>query len=158
MCKQVELLGSIIILALLSAVLLPFIARGLRQARIDTCAQNLRILHRTGLAYATANGGWPDRTGEDLWKSFARTNPPLLKDEALEVLVCPVLESGCAAGETDYRGPTVPWKELASAAPVAADKPDNHGDDEGGCVLYKDGRVVELERQEWKDIASRLSP
>lgn len=158
MCRQAELLGFVLIVGILSGVALPLLSRGIRSAQVRTCAQNLRILHRTGSAYAATQQAWPDSTGEDLWKTFTRTTPPLLKDDALEVLVCPVLGSDALPGETDYRGPRVPWNKLALTDPLAADKPGNHGEESGGCVLYKDGRVEELDDAAWKALASRLSP
>ena len=45
--------------------------------------------------------------------------------------------------------------------PLGADKPGNHGEQYGGNVLYKDGRVEELTLDDlnWSDIASsKLSP
>lgn len=157
MCRQAELLGFVLIVALVSGLALPLVSRGIRSAQVRTCAQNLRILHRTGSAYAATQQAWPDSTGEELWKTFTRTTPPLLKDEAVEVLVCPVLGSDSSPGETDYRGPRMPWKSLAPNDPLAADKPGNHGES-GGCMLYKDGRVEEVDDAAWKAVASRLSP
>jgi hypothetical protein len=159
MClRQAEMFGSVIVLGVVSAILLPLVARGVRTTQVRSCAQNLRILQRTGAAYAATHRAWPAATGENLWLSFTRTTPPLLKEEALEVLVCPVLGNEPAPDLTDYRGPKAPWLDLAPSAPLAADKPGNHGEDVGGCVLYKDGRVEEHDGEAWKAIASRLSP
>lgn len=118
-------------------------------------------LYKLGTVYASMHKGeWPDVHGEELWLSFTRTNPPLIEPERHSILACPVLGEDRGPGETHYRAPRVPWKKLNAGEPLGGDKPGNHGEDYGGNVLMKDGRVEELGLKDplWKQCQDLLRP
>jgi len=139
----IEISLVILVIALLAAILLPPLCGPKPHMQ---CANHLRQLYTLGTVYASMHKGeWPDVSGEELWLSFTRTNPPLIALEERSILYCPILGDERGSGETDYSGPGMPWKKLGLGEAVGGDKPGNHGEQEGGYVLYKDGRVVEVE-------------
>ena len=153
-----EVLILIILVGILGTLLIPW--RGPGEARRVACANNLSRLYRLASVYAsTHRGEWP-ATGEDPWLLLARTKPPLIEPEQIDVLHCPVRGEAAVAGRTDYRGPKVPWTQLGAGDPVAADKDGNHGKNEAGNILLKDGSLIEARPQDpiWRQCASKLSP
>lgn len=159
----VEMLVVIVIIGVLASLLLPIIGSAIRQTKVVACQNNLGQLYKLGTIYATSHkGSWPSGKGEDLWLSLRRMVPPLIATEHAAVLHCRVTaaEDELSVDETNYRGPLVSFGKLKEVAPLAADKDGNHGEQYGGNVLYKDGRVEEhpLDSEKWIDLATTLSP
>jgi type II secretory pathway pseudopilin PulG len=155
-----EVIVILAVIAILAALLLPPLEPGMRQARKMSCANNLRQLHQLAIHHSSTHPGeWPTLTAGGLWMDFTRTTPPLLEGVDLEVLVCPV-NGEPIIGSCDYRAPGLPWTSLSPKDIVAADKPGNHGEKEGGHVLRKDGSAQEsgLQDELWKECARRLFP
>jgi len=157
-----EVLAVIIVIMLLSALLLPpMCGSGLRKAKQTACASNLQQLYQLGTVYAsTHKGEWPKSTGEDLWLSFTKTVPPLVRPDELLIFACPVRGEDPEPGECQYLGPRIPWNQLKPGDPLAADKEGNHGEEYGGNVLFKDGSVMEYGSSDarWKKCREVLSP
>src|SRR6185503_12317310 len=104
-----EYVGLGILFLLLVSVLVP-IAWHPKPGRDHRCANNLRQLYKLGTVYAASHGGeWPDGEGEELWRAFTKTTPPLVFPEELELLACPIQEDGYGPGIVDYRGPRGRW-------------------------------------------------
>lgn len=159
----VELLVVIVIIGILAGLLLPIIGRALHQAKVTTCQSNLGQLYKLGTIYSsTRKGNWPSAKGEDLWLSLRRMVPPLIEREHAAILHCKVTTDDGELGdeETNYRGPLVSYSKLGTVDPLGADKAGNHGEQYGGNVLYKDGRVEEhpLDSDKWTELSSKLSP
>jgi hypothetical protein len=142
-----EVCVIVIVISILAALLVPGLHEpGIGHPRRVACANNLMQLYKLGTVYSsTHKGQWPDLSGDELWLSFTKTTPPLIPPEYAEILACPWREEDCAPGQTDFFGPRVPWKKLGPGDPLGGDKPGNHGEQEGGFVLFKDGRVEEVD-------------
>jgi len=157
----VELLVVIVIIGILAGLLLPVINEALLRAKIVTCTNNQQQLYKLGTVYASSHkGSWPSAKGDDLWLSLRRMVPPLIEADHADILHCKVMDPELSVDETNYRGPVVPFARLGNCDPLGADKPGNHGDQRGGCVLYKDGSVQEhdLSDPKWEACATKLSP
>jgi prepilin-type N-terminal cleavage/methylation domain-containing protein len=157
----VELLVVIVIIGILAGLLLPVIGHAIFQAKVAACLNNQQQLYKLGTVYASSHkGSWPSAKGEDLWLSLRRMVPPLIEGEQAKILHCMVLDPELTEEETNYRGPVVTFAKVGAVEPLGADKPGNHGDQHGGCVLYKDGsvQVRELADPKWEECASKLSP
>ncbi len=157
----VELLVVIVIISVLAGLLLPIIGSATRRTHLVTCASHLSQLYKVAVSYSTSHQGrWPAAKGEDLWLSFRTMSPPLLGGEHLKVLCCPVKGLPEVPEGTDYRGPLGSVNSLKAWDPVGADKPGNHGEEEGGHVLRMDGGVQEcaLDEALWQDALHKLSP
>ena len=141
-----ELLVSIVGISLLAFFLLPPITRSVQVARRQSCANNLRQLYRLGTTYAsTHDGQWSDATGSGLWRSFAKTSPPLIDQDDLEVLICPLQTEEPIKGRCDYLGPRKTASPLKPGEALGACTHGRHDGDTHGSVLLKDGRVKEYE-------------
>jgi prepilin-type N-terminal cleavage/methylation domain-containing protein len=157
----VELLVVIVIIGILSSLLIPAIIHAIFTTNVTACASNQRQLYQLGTVYATTHkGNWPSARGEELWLSLRRMVPPLIEENHAGVLACHVKGGELAPGETDFRGPALPWSKIGAADPIGADKVGNHGDDHGGNVLLRDGSVQNYEKTDpkWEDCATKLSP
>jgi prepilin-type N-terminal cleavage/methylation domain-containing protein len=157
----VELLVVIVIIGILSSLLIPAIVSSIRTTKITACASNQRQLYQLGTVYATSHkGNWPSARGEELWLSLRRMVPPLIEEGHAGVLACPLKGESLGPDETDFRGPALPWSKIGAADPIGADKVGNHGDDDGGNVLLRDGSVQTYEKLDpkWVDLAGKLSP
>jgi prepilin-type N-terminal cleavage/methylation domain-containing protein len=160
----VEMLVVIVIIGVLASLLLPIIGHAIRQTKVLACQNNLGQLYKLGTVYAsTHKGNWPSAKGEDLWLSLRRMVPPLIEAEHAGILHCKVTtdDGELSVDETNYRGPLVSFNKLGTVDPLGADKAGNHGEQYGGNVLYKDGRVEELPLDDvkWSEAASsKLSP
>ncbi|MBI3856017.1 MAG: type II secretion system protein [Planctomycetes bacterium] len=153
-----ELIAVIAVIFILALLFVPSTCRPPRETR---CANNLRQLHTVGLVYASMHGGqWLETRGEDLWLSFTRTTPPLIEAEHAAVLHCKVMDEVLGEDETSYRGPLVSYSRVGAVDPLGADKPGNHGENYGGNVLFKDGRVEEFDLRDslWKKCDDLLRP
>jgi hypothetical protein len=141
---SVELIILIVVLGLASAVTVPALLRGSRNAVVARCEANLKAL---GEAVAASPPGAPDK-GEAYWERLAasaKLNP--------EVLVCPL--SG-----RRYRGPSEDPSRLPPNGIVGGDAPGSHGPGEGGHVLLKSGEVRACRERDplWRAAADSLSP
>jgi prepilin-type N-terminal cleavage/methylation domain-containing protein len=160
----VELLVVIVIISVLAGLLIPVINHALFRGRVVTCQNNLSQLYKLGTIYSSSHkGNWPAAKGEELWLSLRKAVPPLIAKEHAAILHCKVTASDgeLSSEETNYRGPLVSFAKLDAVDPLGADKPGNHGEQYGGNMLFKDGRVEEypLDDPQWSDSASsKLSP
>jgi prepilin-type N-terminal cleavage/methylation domain-containing protein/prepilin-type processing-associated H-X9-DG protein len=157
----VEMLVVIVIISILAGLLLPVIVHVLHRVRVANCAHNLKQLYAAGQVYATSHkGNWPPGRGDELWISFQQGHPPLLEAKQAELCLCPVKQDSDRRGETDYRGPLLPWLKYRAVDPIGGDKPGNHGEGRGGNILLCDGSVHEMEADDavWLDTLGKLSP
>lgn len=157
----VELLVVIVIIGVLASLLLPVIGHAIFRAKVTTCLNNQTQLYKLGTIYASSHkGSWPTAKGEDLWLSLRRMVPPLIEADHAAILHCMVLDDEHGVDETNYRGPVVTFSRVGAVDPLGADRVGNHGDQYGGNVLFKDGRVEEfdLNHPKWEDCATKLSP
>lgn len=157
----VELLVVIVIIGILMALLLPAISRAIREARVRTCASNLRQLYSMLHIYASKNRGfWPTEQGEAFWLKFQNMTPPLIDPSMADLYFCPMLGDIRGVGSTDYRGPARRVVDLGDGDPIGADKPGNHGLSEGGNVIRLSGDVQPYELNDllWLTCATGLSP
>ena len=147
----VELLVVIVIIGILAALLLPSIARAIRNAKVTACASNLRSLWQNQMNYQIQFGGrmksMPNLTGSQFWIALSTTQPPLIDQTEQEIYLCSV-KGDSNLGDIDYFGPGNPVNRLAGGAPVGCDDPQNHQegsstDGSGGNVLRKSGDVLE---------------
>lgn len=149
-----------IVVAILAALITPCIHPPGGCGQGNRCANNLRQLYQLSVIYASQNHGeWPDTAKDDLLATFTRPRPPLIPEEEMEMLLCP-MRGEPEIGTCDYRSPKVPWKSLAANDPVLADKPDNHAPGKAINVVLKDGSVVEAKPGEplWKLCEEKLGP
>ena len=157
----VELLVVIVIIGILAGLIIPVITHAIFRTKVTTCMHNQQQLYKLGTVYASSHkGSWPSAKGEDLWLSLRRMVPPLIEADHAVILHCMVLDPELTVDETNYRGPTVSFAKLGICDPLGADKIGNHGEQHGGCVLYKDGSVQEhdLASIKWEECATKLSP
>ncbi len=145
----VELLVVIVIIGILAALLLPSIARAIHNAKVTSCANNLRQLWTMEMNYSISHGGrmkaMPRETGSAFWQALSTTQPPLIEPSQQEIYLCSVKGDG-NLGDIDYFGPGMPIGKLAGGDPVGCDDPANHaeGSETGsGNVLRKSGDVME---------------
>jgi prepilin-type N-terminal cleavage/methylation domain-containing protein len=144
----VELLVVIVIIGILAALLLPQIARAIRNARVTGCASNLKSLWGSQFNYAAQygrpNGIMPTTTGKNFWLKLKQTPKPLI--DRYEPFFCPLSGDEIKQGECSFRGPISNVNKVEDKDPVGADNnqpQNNHGDGEGGNVLTKMGDVSE---------------
>ena len=157
----VELLVVIVIIGVLASLLLPVIGQAIFRTKVAACSSNLQQLYKLGTIYATSHkGSWPPAKGEDLWLSLRRMVPPLIEAEHSAILSCGVRDEELGPDETHFRGPAVPFSRLGAVDPLGGDKPGNHGEQYGGNILFKDGRVEEFEKLhlKWEEASTKLSP
>src|SRR5262245_50494773 len=123
----IELMVVITIIGILAALLFPAIKEVMFQAHVRACANNLKELYGLQMSYMVRNKGHlPGETGGEFWLKLAKISPPLLADEQLEILSCPVSGTGAAPGKVQYRGP-VDDANLGGTGPVGADLIAAHG-------------------------------
>jgi len=157
----VELLVVIVIIGILAGLIIPVITHAIFRTKVTTCLHNQQQLYKLGTVYSSSHkGSWPSGKGEDLWLSLRRLVPPLIEADHAIILHCMVMDPELGIDETNYRGPNVSFARLGICDPLGADKVGNHGDQHGGCVLYKDGSVLEheLSSPKWEECATKLSP
>ncbi len=141
----VELLVVIVIIGILAALLLPAIARAIRNAKVTGCLNNLSQLWKMEHNYMVQFGGsgkcLPSETGGQFWTKLSTVTPPLIDNSLKDIYACPVKSQPPATGSTDYRGPSGNVNLYADGEAVGADKAGQHGEGEGGNVLRKSGDV-----------------
>ncbi len=160
----VELLVVIVIIGILASLLLPAVARALKQAKKTNCAANIRSLWQSMYNYMNQYGGsnklMPVETGGNFWLKLTRT-PKALVDK-MEIYFCPVAGNEPAPDVTDFRGPSGNVNKFDEKDPVGADKnqpENNHGANEGGNVLLKLGSVQEYQESDpvWIEANSKTA-
>lgn len=157
----VELLVVIVIISILAGLIIPAIIAAQIGARKLACANNLAQLYKLAVSYSVSHQGrWPAGRGEELWASYRSLVPPLLGGDHLQLPFCPVKGVPEHLEGSDFRGPAGPVNRLKPWDPVGADKPGNHGDEEGGNVLRMDGGVQECSLTDamWQDCLHKLAP
>ncbi len=142
----VELLVVIVIIGILAALLLPAIARAIRNAKVTGCANNLSQMWKMMGNYMVQFGGsqkkMPEEIGKDFWLKLNKTTPPLIDTSLGDIYACPLSGSGGIAASS-YRGPktNINSASYGDGDPVGADQATNHGTNEGGNVIRKSGDV-----------------
>jgi prepilin-type N-terminal cleavage/methylation domain-containing protein len=135
----VELLVVIVIIGILAGLLLPQIARAIRQARVTGCASNLRSLWQSQIVWASQYGGasksMNPSTGAAFWLRLQEGERPVIN--RYEVFFCPVGGDEIGPGRTSFLGPRLNVNKMADSDPVGACR--HEGD--GGNVLSKMGDV-----------------
>ena len=157
----VELLVVIVIIGILMALLLPAIVKAIHETKVRSCANNLKQFYSMLHVYGTKHrGNWPTETGEAFWLKFQEMTPPLIDPSMMEIYYCHVLGDIRGLGSTDYRGPGGRVVDIGDGDPLGADKPDNHGQGEGGNVLRKSGDVQPYAESDtmWTTAAGSLVP
>jgi hypothetical protein len=156
--------GGFCLLGILPALLLPAIARAIRNAKVTRCVNNLAQLYKMQHNYAAQYGG-PDRlmpiqTGGQFWLHLNTMTPPLIDSTLADIYACPMEGNLNAPGTTDYRGPALNVNRMADGDPIGADKVGNHGPREGGNVIRKSGDVVPVSASDplWMLAESKTSP
>ena len=140
----VELIILIVVVGLASAVTVPALLRGSRNAVVARCEANLKAL---GKAMAQSTHHSKD-LGTAYWDRIA-ADAKLAPD----VLSCPF------SGKR-YRGPSQDPSRLPAHGYVAGDAPGSHGEGEGGHVLLKSGEIRAYRERDpqWKATADALAP
>lgn len=84
----------------------------------------------------------PTETGKDFWLKLSQTVPPIVDATVGDIYGCPRAGDGGIANPS-YRGAkfNVNSAAFGDGDPVGADRPANHGANNGGCVLRKAGSV-----------------
>lgn len=148
----VELLVVIVIIGVLAALLLPAIARAIRQAKVTNCVNNLAQLWRMQNIYMSRFGQrqklYPIETGKAFWFKLTSVTPALVDSTQSDIFDCPLtsLQPGYGT-ESEYWGPakSVGDPTYGEGDPVGCDDPENHsvGGVDGGVVLRKSGDAGE---------------
>jgi len=150
----VELLVVIVIIGILAALLLPAIARAIRNAKLTRCTNNLaqlyKMMHNYMAQYGGANKEMPTQTGSGFWTYLNTMTPPMIDNTLASgsgsIYACPLEAVAGAAGTTDYRGPSnnINTNAFGDGDAIGSDKPNNHHPTgaEGGNVIRKSGDVL----------------
>lgn len=156
----VELLVVIVIIGILAALLLPAIAKAIREARIASCKSNMGQLWKMQAVYMSRYGGtgaiMPTQTGDDFWlvlSSEAAPKVALIGETGLDLFICPLSGNTPTvtglSGHCDYRGPEENIAFYGDGDVVGADGYNlgglnsgerNHNDDQFN-VLRRSGDV-----------------
>lgn len=127
--------AGILVLGLLYGVYMFVGQRGFAgEAYKEVCRENLKELFEGVGNYESEVGQIPERTGSGFWIEIAR------HAESPELLMCPAAMFGDFEENVPYRGPAVPWSQVARDGIVACDRARSHKD--GLTVLLKDGRIL----------------
>lgn len=145
----VELLIVIVIIAILMALIIPTVMRGLAQAQVTSCNNNLRELHKCVILYMTRFGGSqklpPPTTGRALWNRVLSDPTDTLggnQGYTHALLGCPVLGNKNANG--DYYGPiTNAWGARTQESYVGSDRAANHAGANGDCSVVRKNSQIE---------------
>ena len=166
----VELLVVIVIIGILAALLLPAIARAIRNAKATRCTNNLaqlyKMMHNYSAQYGGADKTMPTTTGGQFWLFLNSMTPPMIDNTlasgSSNIYSCPLEANPNAVGSTDYRGPVtnVNAATVAGGDPIGADKVGNHGTNEGGNVIRKSGDVLTVSTSDpmWTNANTKTIP
>jgi len=168
----VELLVVIVIIGVLAAMLLPAIARAIRNSRIAKCANNMKQLWVMQQNYMAQFGGadklYPQDTGSMFWLKLTTVTPalidPSLASGSNSIYDCPIETAPTPPGTSKYRGPSSDINGVATpfgdGDPVGADVDGNHGASEGGNVLRKSSDVMHVPPTDalWTAAATKTAP
>ena len=160
----VELLVVIVIIGILAALLLPAIARAIRNAKMTACSNNLSQLFKMQTNYMVTFGGsfksMPSETCGSFWIKLTQVSPPLIDATLKDIFACSVKGTGVTFGVTDYRGPNGNINTFGDGDAIGADKLNNHGTGEGGNVLRRSGDVTIVAASDtlWTQAASKTCP
>lgn len=161
----VELLVVIVIIGILAALLLPAIARAIRNAKVTACINNLSQLWKQMHNYMVQYGGtmksMPSESGGGFWLKMTTITPPLIDQSLKDIFNCPVWGQAIPWGQTRYQGPAGNVNSFLDGDPVGRDWPDNHGGAaEGGNVLRKSGDVLTVTANDpvWIAAGTKTTP
>jgi len=115
------------------------------KAKEKSCADKLGQLWVLETTYMGQFGGrtksMPDASGPAFWLALSKTQPPLIEESELDILVCPLSGKQAKPGFTTYRGPAQWLGKLEWDDPVGCCEPGHHPDGTI-TVLKKNGLVV----------------
>ena len=162
----VELLVVIVIIGILAALLLPAIARAIRNAKLTACTNNLAQLwkmeHNYTVQFSCGTGDMPDSTVGAFWLKLIQTSPPLIDNSLKDILSCPAI-APAAPGTTAYMGPGTNINgegNFQDADPVGADKNGNHTGQDALNVIRKSGDVLSVSTTDtlWATVLAKCAP
>jgi prepilin-type N-terminal cleavage/methylation domain-containing protein len=163
----VELLVVIVIIGILAALLLPAIARAIRNSKVTRCCNNLSQLWKMEYNYSVQYGGtnkeFPVDTCAQFWIRLTQPGTVLIDQSLKDIFACPLEGNTNAWQTTDYRGPNANVNAIANFGdgdPTGSDRNANHGTNEGGNVLRKSGDVTTVGSGDslWQLAANKLCP
>jgi hypothetical protein len=132
----------ILSLCVLSTILLGS-CKGEKGKQTD-CSSNLHKLWMMQNSYMVKHGGarkaMPSETGPAFWLALCKTDPPLLTDDQLDLLVCSASGEKPRKGFTNYWGPAKNVNMLPDGAVVGCCPPGCHANGVV-CALRKSGDV-----------------
>jgi type II secretory pathway pseudopilin PulG len=143
---MVELLVVIVIIGAVAALLIPAIAKAVRNARMTTCLNNLVQLWKMQHNYMVQFGAgeMPLETGGAFWTKLTQTTPPMIDASGKDIFTCQLISTPLPYGQTNYMGPGSNVNQegaYGDADPVGCDKAANHSAEDGYNVLRKSGDV-----------------
>ena len=125
----VELLVVIVIIAILAALLLPAIAKAIRQARITACGNNLQQLWKMQNIYMARYGGVQkimptiaEGSGMGFWTFLNDDAIMLIEDSNIDIFFCPLSGTQVVSGQSDYAGPLENVNAMGDGFVVGLDK------------------------------------
>ncbi len=160
----VELLVVIVIIGILAALLLPAIAKAIRNGKLASDANNLKQLWTMQANYMAQFGGrakqMPSQTGGAFWIQLTLTTPALIDASLSDIFDCTISPTQPSPGSTEYRGPSADVNSHGDGDPVGADGVGSHGSGEGGIVLRKSGDVMTYSESDpiWIAAGTKCTP
>ena len=146
----VMVLTSVVVMAILGAILLPALAKSKAEAQNTRCKNYLKQIGVASIGiYANKTGSLPPAGGNEFFQVLFASNT--LTDPT--VYICPSDKSGSnsayfglgafGAANTSYWGRKTPYGEFESKEPLAADESIAHHVANINA-LYQDGHVVSV--------------
>jgi prepilin-type N-terminal cleavage/methylation domain-containing protein len=159
----IELLIVISIIAILASILLSGLSKGMGEAKLLKCKDNLRKLYQGLIVYDTEFKTYPrgdDYKGAKFWEALRNQPTPetaVLQDKNRDDLyICPIRGGVGKAGICHYRGPNYEVSDaLKESDPVGADMAENHASRKSQnpiSVLYWGGTIISVNygSSEWQ--------
>jgi len=161
----IELLIVVAIIGILVSLLLVAVTHALRRARIVECKTNLREIGIHLMIHVQRNKRYPQFAGpkclQILREPGKNGQPPLIQD-ADKLFVCPMTGTEPGPEAIDFRGPIeiLTESKIKHSTPIACDKEENHGPEGSINVLYPNGRVDEVYREQpaYAEALSKTTP